>query len=131
MMLGHARPRTISRSHGCRTRRTLPAALIVASVEMLLGDKDTASAQWTAFVVGIAKYQNVDKLSSPDLDAPKMYDLLVAQGFNVTLVEPNKVDRSNLLAAWGDFVEGTSANDDVVVYYSGHGAEVGGVNYMV
>ena len=35
------------------------------------------------------------------------------------------------MSAWGDFVESVIANDDVIVYYSGHGAEVNGSNYVV
>jgi hypothetical protein len=86
-----------------------------------------------AFVFGIANYVNpsIPKLLGPASDAAAMQGALIKLGYNVTQVEDDKLDRNDLFAAWGDFVNSINPNDEVVVYYSGHGVEVDGTNYII
>ena len=91
----------------------------------------SAYAEKQAFVLGIADYENVNKLSSPKFDADRIKEQLVELGYNVTRVDDDMVDKLHLAEAWGEFVDNLDPNDDVVVYYSGHGVEVDGTNYMV
>jgi hypothetical protein len=111
------------------TRAILSILLLL--VVSLVAHESPALAAKRAFVFGISDYKNVHTLQSPRYDAAVMKDRLVALGFNVTKVDDDQVDRASLNSAWGDFVESVEKNDDVVVYYSGHGVEVDGANYIV
>lgn len=105
--------------------------ILLFLVVSLVAYESPALAAKRAFVVGISDYKNVHTLQSPRYDAAVMKDRLIALGFNVTKVDDDQVDRAGLNSAWGDFVESVEKNDDVVVYYSGHGVEVDGQNYIV
>jgi hypothetical protein len=83
-----------------------------------------------ALVVGNAKYEHAGTLTNTVNDADAIAALFTRSGFdlvderrNVGVVEFKRAVREFLLAA-------TDA-DVAVVYYSGHGIEVGGTNYMI
>ena len=84
-----------------------------------------------AFVVGVSAYDLVTPLRTPANDARKVADKLQARGFKVTLVTDPDTSRQALVLHWGQFLSDLNADDEVVVYYSGHGIEIRGANYIV
>ena len=82
-----------------------------------------------AFVVGNDAYRNVDQLHKAVNDARSVGRGLQQLGFRVTLGE-------NL--AWRDYVEKFSTfensiqpGDTAFLFYSGHGVEIDGANYLI
>jgi uncharacterized caspase-like protein len=84
-----------------------------------------------ALVIGQSKYQHVATLGNTDRDAEAMRGLFERLGFTVTLATDHSArqlrrDLENFAA------DAEDAHADVaVVYYSGHGVEAGGENYLV
>ena len=83
-----------------------------------------------ALVIGNGKYENAGVLANPTNDADAVADLLTKAGFD-------SVDRRHDLGvvefkrAVREFVDRAASADVAVVYYSGHGLEIGGVNYLI
>jgi tetratricopeptide (TPR) repeat protein len=83
-----------------------------------------------ALVIGNSHYRNVGALPNPEKDASALAASLKNVGFSsVTLV--TDVTRESLAQALRAFAAEADAADWAVVYYAGHGVEVGGVNYLV
>jgi uncharacterized caspase-like protein len=83
-----------------------------------------------ALVIGNGKYENAGVLANPTNDADAVVDLFTKAGFD-------SVDRRRDLGvvefkrAVREFVDRAASADVAVVYYSGHGLEIGGVNYLI
>lgn len=82
-----------------------------------------------ALVIGESKYESLTKLVNPNQDARDIDDLLNDLGFEVERVL--NADAEELREAIDDFIEDAEDADVALVYYSGHGIEVGGQNYLV
>jgi tetratricopeptide (TPR) repeat protein len=83
-----------------------------------------------ALVVGNSAYENVAALANPAPDAALVAETLKLTGFDsVTLHRDLRKDA--LTAALRDFSRQAESADWAVVYYAGHGMEVGGVNYLI
>jgi hypothetical protein len=85
-----------------------------------------------ALVVGNGAYRNVDRLANPGNDARLMADTLRKLGF--TLVGGGALldlDRAQLAKAVQDFGHTLAGADVGLFYYSGHGLQVQGVNWLV
>jgi uncharacterized caspase-like protein len=83
-----------------------------------------------ALVIGNGKYENAGVLANPINDANAIANLLTKAGFdqvdlrlNLGVVEFKRAVR--------EFVDRAANADVAVVYYSGHGLEFGGVNYLI
>jgi uncharacterized caspase-like protein len=83
-----------------------------------------------ALVIGNGKYENAGVLANTVNDANAIADLLTKAGFdhvdrrlNLGVVEFKRAVR--------EFVDRAANADVAVVYYSGHGLEFGGVNYLI
>jgi uncharacterized caspase-like protein len=83
-----------------------------------------------ALVIGNGKYENAGVLANPINDANAVANLLTKAGFdrvdlrlNLGVVEFKRAVR--------EFVDRAANADVAVVYYSGHGLEFGGVNYLI
>lgn len=83
-----------------------------------------------ALVIGNAQYQSVPKLANPGNDARAMTTALKTLGFDSVTTRLD-LGHDQFLAALRDFAREADQADWAVVYYSGHGIEVGGVNYMI
>ena len=83
-----------------------------------------------ALVIGNGSYENAGVLANPTHDADAVADLFTKAGFD-------SVDRRRNLGvvefkrAVREFVDRAASADVAVVYYSGHGLEIGGVNYLI
>ena len=83
-----------------------------------------------ALVIGNSAYENVAALPNPMRDASLVADVLRRTGFEtVTLLTDLRKDA--LVSALRDFAALAETADWTVVYYAGHGMEVGGINYLV
>lgn len=82
-----------------------------------------------ALVIGESKYETLSELVNPNQDARDIDDLLGDLGFDVDRVL--NADAEELREAIEDFIEDAENADVALVYYSGHGIEVGGQNYLV
>jgi uncharacterized caspase-like protein len=83
-----------------------------------------------ALVVGNSAYQHAGPLANPARDADAISRLLKEAGFDVVIAQ---TDLGNLefKRAIRSFTETAAKADIAVVFYAGHGIEVGGVNYLV
>jgi uncharacterized caspase-like protein len=98
----------------------LVSALPVAADEPLRG---------VALVIGESDYATLTALPNPERDARAMDDLLDDLGFDVTRVL--SADAEKLRDRIAEFVADAAEADVALVYYSGHGVEIGGRNYLV
>ena len=82
-----------------------------------------------ALVVGNSAYAHIGRLSNPDNDAQDMSAALRRLGFEVTTALD--ADRVELTDALRRFTRRSAGADVSLVFYSGHGIEMDGVNYLV
>jgi hypothetical protein len=108
-----------------------PSLAIVATLAVCFFTTTSFAAK-KAFVVGINDYQSVPRLTHSVSDANKIAQQLSAFGYDtIVLTEPGQVTRTALLKSWQKLLNGLGQGDDVVFFYSGHGVEVQGTNYLV
>jgi len=82
-----------------------------------------------ALVIGESDYATLQKLDNPKRDARAMDDMLDSLGFTVERVLDG--DAKKLRGEIADFVDEAKDADVALVYYSGHGIEAGGADYLV
>jgi tetratricopeptide (TPR) repeat protein len=83
-----------------------------------------------ALVIGNGNYQHTAKLTNPVRDAQAVAASLRAIGFQ-TVTVGNDMSRDKLIGALRSFVREAENAEWAMVYYAGHGIEVGGVNYLI
>jgi Caspase domain/CHAT domain len=83
-----------------------------------------------ALVIGNSAYQNTPILLNPTKDAQAMAAKFKEAGFTVV---SEHYDLGNLAfkRAIRDFEDAATDADVAIVFYSGHGIQIGGVNYMI
>jgi hypothetical protein len=84
----------------------------------------------TALVIGNADYGAEDSLEGPTNDAQAMYEQLRALGFDVPPPLLNAT-KQEIEQALRDFAQRMRPGGMNVFYYSGHGVQVDGVNYLM
>ena len=82
-----------------------------------------------ALVIGQSKYQHLSPLTNPESDARAIEGLLEDLGFDVT--GSTDRDAKKLRRDLERFAEDAEGADVAVIYYSGHGIEAGGENWLV
>ena len=90
---------------------------------------DAKPLKGVALVIGNGDYEHIAKLANPVNDARAIEDLLHRLGFETTMASDR--DARRLRRDLDGFVEDAEGADVAVVYYSGHGIEAGGENYLV
>jgi tetratricopeptide (TPR) repeat protein len=88
------------------------------------------SERRVALVIGISAYQNVAALRNPVNDAKALANALHGVGFS-EVREQYDIDLASLGKALKEFGDLAATADWAVIYYAGHGIEVGGVNYLI
>ena len=102
-----------------------PALTVPATVAAPVGQ-----SRRIALVIGNAGYKNVGALLNPEHDAAAIAASLRAIGFaTVMLVED--ATREKMISSLRIFANEAEKADWAVVYYSGHGMEVLGTNYLI
>jgi uncharacterized caspase-like protein len=107
------------------------AVLVAFALGINLASSGAALAERrVALIIGNAKYENAGVLTNTVHDAAAITDLLTKAGFDVV---DHRVDLGvvDFKRAVREFVDRAATADVAVVYYSGHGLEFGGVNYLV
>ena len=89
-----------------------------------------ATVRRVALIVGNGAYKNVHQLDNPPRDAKLIADALRDIGFQ-TVTLANDLTRDKFFEALHAFAREAEKADWAVVYYAGHGLEIGGVNYLV
>jgi hypothetical protein len=82
-----------------------------------------------ALVVGNSGYRNTTRLENPKNDAADMSAALKRIGFRV--VEGFDLDKARFDAKVREFAEALKGADVGLLFYAGHGIQVGGHNYLV
>lgn len=83
-----------------------------------------------ALIVGNGAYKNVTPLDNPPRDARLIADTLRGLGFATVTLAPD-LTRDKFFAALHEFGAEAEKSDWAVVYYAGHGMEIGGINYLI
>jgi tetratricopeptide (TPR) repeat protein len=102
--------------------------LTKAIAEGKVGPK--ATERRVALVIGNSAYQNAPALRNPVSDAKALADALRGLGFT-EVRELYDANLSALGVALKDFGDLAASADWAVIYYAGHGIEVGGTNYLI
>ncbi len=101
---------------------------LIATASLIAVSSAQAKPTRVALVIGVAHYESVNPLKNTLADAQLVGDALKRLGFTVTpLIDPARKD---LAAAITVFAQQARGADAAVIYFSGHGAEVAGVNYL-
>ena len=87
------------------------------------------SLKGVALVIGQSKYAHIAPLANPANDAREMVKLLSDLGFDARSVSDR--DTAKLKRDLERFVEDAEGADVAFLYYSGHGIESGGENWLV
>ncbi len=86
-------------------------------------------ADRVALVIGNSKYTAVSELDNPQYDSAAVSAALRHQGFEVILAD--NLGRTELRDTLRRFRSLADRSEIALVYYAGHGIEIGGINYLV
>ena len=89
-----------------------------------------ASSPRVALVIGNAAYENAPALNNPANDAADMCAALKHDGFTTTCLT-NLRDRAEFDAQVRAYVDRLTPDTIGVVFYSGHGVQAGGANFLI
>lgn len=106
--------------------RRVGAALLFASLIFT----SPAEAKRVALVIGNSEYAKVSKLPNPGRDAAAVEAMLKAAGFDA-VQRANDLGVNAMRRALRDFSDHARDAEIAVVFFAGHGIEVGGTNYLI
>jgi tetratricopeptide (TPR) repeat protein len=89
-----------------------------------------SAARRVALIIGNGSYKNVHPLDNPPRDAKLVAAALNDVGFQ-TVTLANDLTRDKFFEALHSFAAEAEKADWAVVYYAGHGMEIGGINYLI
>ena len=82
-----------------------------------------------ALVIGNAEYQHAPMLANPTNDAASVAEAFRQLDFKIYL--HRNLGLMELRRALADFSEAAEGAEMAVVYFAGHGVEIGGINYLL
>ncbi len=104
--------------------------IIVSGLALLLLAAQSAIADSrVALVIGNSSYAHGGRLPNPANDAAAVADALRKVGFTVTA--RSDLGKQQFEQVLKTFTRDAASADVAVVYYAGHGMEMGGTNYLV
>jgi len=106
-------------------RCVLLAALIFLSFTTLEAHADRR----VALVIGNSEYRELPALKNPDKDADDVSNTFRLAGFDVFMAKD--VTRLQFEEKFRNYLAATDGADLAVVYYSGHGFQIGGENFLI
>jgi hypothetical protein len=113
-------------------KRLVPMAAVIGGA--ILSMALTPDAAWAekrvALIVGNSTYQTVPQLPNPSRDASAVAKMFRDAGFDSVDVQLN-VGNLEFKRAIRRFEASADQADIAVVYYAGHGLEIGGTNYLI
>ena len=85
-----------------------------------------------ALFVGIDKYKNgISQLSCAYNDAKKLSFAFANAGYEVDLIGNEEASQENIISKVEQMTDSLADNDIFVFYFSGHGAELNGIHYLL
>ena len=104
-------------------------AIILAGAILVATGFDASAEKRVALVIGNSSYQNVPRLANPSRDATDIGASLGRMGFSVaTLMNATANETRKALIEFGRSALGSEM---AVVFYAGHGIEIGGENWLI
>src|SRR5262245_37985613 len=88
------------------------------------------SARRLALVIGNSTYSHVGPLKNPAKDAKIVASALKRSGFS-EVIEQYDLGLAQMTSVLRDFGDRAQGADWAVIYFAGHGIEVGGVGYLI
>ena len=104
------------------------AAYVASAITFCFASPASAETK-VALVVGNGVYQNVPELSNPPHDAADVAAAFLRLGFSVRLVTDATYDAMRL--ALVEFNRKARDAEMAVVFFAGHGMEIGGENWLL
>lgn len=101
------------------------AALILLSFTALEAHADRR----VALVIGNSQYREIPALQNPDQDAADVSKTFRLSGFDVFVAKD--VTRLQFEEKFRNYLAAADGADLAVVYYSGHGFQIGGENFLI
>jgi formylglycine-generating enzyme required for sulfatase activity len=112
-----------------QVKRLLLMLLLLAAIPIPSRAQQLKPTPRVAFVIGIGAYKNAPKLANPVNDARAIGQALQLLGFDVQ--EVDDPDFRQLTHSLRDFGIKAAQAEVAVIYYAGHGVQVGGTNYLL
>jgi len=106
-------------------RYSFLAALIIMSLSTL----DARADRRIALVIGNSQYQQIPALKNPDKDAEDVSNTFRQAGFDVFVAKD--VTKLQFEEKFRNYLAAADGADLAVVYYSGHGFQIGGENFLI
>lgn len=108
----------------------IPGSEPLASVSPTIAATRTElSVEAHALVIGNSNYPGAARLANPINDARAIASTLSALGFQVTRVDDG--NREALVKALSQFQQKAAQSQITILFYSGHGMQIDGVNYLL
>ncbi|RWE65912.1 MAG: tetratricopeptide repeat protein [Mesorhizobium sp.] len=102
------------------------AALMLASVTTF---EASAIERRVAFVIGNSDYQEISALKNPAKDVVDVSNTFRAAGFDVFVA--SNLTKLQFEGQFRNYLAAVDGADVAVVYYSGHGFQIGGENFLI
>src|SRR3954468_12242747 len=113
-----------------RTCAAIAAALLLGLCVLVPASAEEPKAlKGVALIIGQSDYKHVGKLPNPENDARAIEEIFDKLGFETNVVTNR--DTGKLRRDLEGFIDDAEGADVAIIYYSGHGIEAGGVNYLV
>lgn len=103
---------------------------IVAAVVLALSPDTAFASKRVALVIGNSAYQNVAKLPNPSKDANAVGQMFKKAGFD-TVITAHDQGNLEFKRTMRKFEDAAHDAEIVVVFYAGHGIEIGGTNFLI
>lgn len=112
-------------------RRLLPLIILALAVvaSTLLAPAAHAAGERVALVIGNGAYRSVSALPNPTNDSGDMAESLSRLGFSVRRLDNGGFDE--MRRALLEFGRSARNAEMAIIFYAGHGMEVGGENYLI
>lgn len=110
--------------------KTLTARIESAKPDVISPPTAIIKLNRVALIIGNDHYSAVPPLGNPGRDADAVADMLRTIGFRAVQVE-HDLTYDQMKVALEKFEDQADTADWAIIYYAGHGIEVGGVNYLI
>ena len=107
----------------------IQSASNTAAVHTAVSTQKIVFANRKALIIGNDNYKNVSKLLNASADAKAMSTALTTIGFKVNMYLD--IDEKSFKQALREFKMSIQGGDEVLVFFAGHGVQLGATNYLL
>lgn len=107
----------------------IQSASNTAAVQTAVSTQKIVFANRKALIIGNDNYKNVSKLLNANADARAMSTALTSIGFKVNMYLD--IDEKSFKQALREFKMSIQGGDEVLVFFAGHGVQLGATNYLL